>query len=242
MKKLLTLVVMAVLAVTANAYDFTVDGIAYSSNGNSAEVVKINESLLSQHSSFIIPETVTYTDGSVYPVTEIGNGAFYGCTGLTSVTIPSSVTKIGSWAFKGCTGLTSVTIPRSAVIETDAFPNWITMNYVGTSKASSNASSNASSKYTVGFNTPLEKAQITQGMKLSDIQYVRNYYFNDYGQIRRGINRDKMPDYTPNFIHRVRTINATTIYDVAFFYRGNNYNHPVVRIWVRNGVVTNVVY
>lgn len=219
MKKLLTLVVMAVLAVTANAYDFTVDGIAYSSNGNSAEVVKINESLLSQHSSFIIPETVTYTDGSVYPVTEIGNGAFYGCTGLTSVTIP-----------------------RSAVIETDAFPNWITMNYVGTSKASSNASSNASSKYTVGFNTPLEKAQITQGMKLSDIQYVRNYYFNDYGQIRRGINRDKMPDYTPNFIHRVRTINATTIYDVAFFYRGNNYNHPVVRIWVRNGVVTNVVY
>jgi len=46
-------------------------------------------------------------------VTKIGWSAFYGCTGLTSVTIPSSVTYIGSYAFKGCSGLTSVTIPPS---------------------------------------------------------------------------------------------------------------------------------
>ena len=46
------------------------------------------------------------TDGSV---TSIGDGAFYGCTGLTNVTIPDSVTSIGSNAFYGCTGLTSIT-------------------------------------------------------------------------------------------------------------------------------------
>ena len=34
------------------------------------------------------------------------------CTGLTSVTIPSSVTGIGDYAFLGCTGLTSVNIPK----------------------------------------------------------------------------------------------------------------------------------
>ncbi|MBP3350267.1 MAG: leucine-rich repeat protein, partial [Bacteroidaceae bacterium] len=39
--------------------------------------------------------------------------AFYGCSGLTSVTIPNSVTSIGSYAFNGCSGLTSVDIPNS---------------------------------------------------------------------------------------------------------------------------------
>ena len=46
-------------------------------------------------------------------VTEIGFGAFDGCKGLTSLTIPSSVTKIGRYAFDGCSGLTSLTIPSS---------------------------------------------------------------------------------------------------------------------------------
>ena len=48
-----------------------------------------------------------------YPVTTIGDSAFYNCSSLTSVAIPSSVTSIGHQAFFGCSSLTSVTIPSS---------------------------------------------------------------------------------------------------------------------------------
>ena len=48
-------------------------------------------------------KSVTITGG------EILYGAFYNCTGLTSITISDSVTTICENAFRGCTGLTSVT-------------------------------------------------------------------------------------------------------------------------------------
>ena len=46
-------------------------------------------------------------------MTSINKYAFYGCSGLTSITIPNSVTSIGQDAFCGCSGLTSITIPNS---------------------------------------------------------------------------------------------------------------------------------
>ena len=46
-------------------------------------------------------------------VTSIGDYAFYGCSGLTSITIPNDVTTIGNSAFSDCSGLTSVTIGNS---------------------------------------------------------------------------------------------------------------------------------
>jgi hypothetical protein len=48
-----------------------------------------------------------------YPVTSIGDNAFYYCTSLTNITIGTNVTSIGSGAFADCEGLTSVTIPNS---------------------------------------------------------------------------------------------------------------------------------
>jgi len=48
-----------------------------------------------------------------FPVTAIAYQAFKDCTGITALTIPSSVTWIDSRAFMGCTGLTAVTIPAS---------------------------------------------------------------------------------------------------------------------------------
>ena len=76
----------------------------YHSEGNCLIETKSKTLILGCKNS-VIP-----TDGSV---TSIGHHAFFGNTGLTSITIPDSVTSIGSSAFRNCSGLTSVTIGNS---------------------------------------------------------------------------------------------------------------------------------
>ena len=41
-------------------------------------------------------------------ITSIGGNAFSGCSGLTSLSFPSGITSIGGYAFSGCSGLTSI--------------------------------------------------------------------------------------------------------------------------------------
>ena len=45
-------------------------------------------------------------------VTTIGNYAFYGCTGLNAISLPTSLTTIGNYVFYNDVALTSVTIPE----------------------------------------------------------------------------------------------------------------------------------
>ena len=68
-------------------------------------------------------------------VITIGSNAFYGCYGLTGLTIGNSVTTIGSSAFHNCNGLTSVICLKPAppvpVLDLYTFynvPNYIPVN------------------------------------------------------------------------------------------------------------------
>ena len=143
-KLLQSLMLIAVLLTSthANAHDFEAknsDGVTIyykitSSSDKTCEVTYAGDSYNSYSNeytgSIVIPETVTY-NGTTYSVTTIGDSAFYGCSGLSSVTIPNSVTIIGQGAFYDCASLTSVTIPNSVTrIYADAFKNCTSLTSV----------------------------------------------------------------------------------------------------------------
>ena len=48
-------------------------------------------------------------------ITELGDGAFKDCSGLTSLTLPAGITKIGDGTFWNCSGLTSLTLPANLI-------------------------------------------------------------------------------------------------------------------------------
>ena len=74
----------------------------------------------------IIAGCQTSTIPNDYDITVIGAGAFEGCVGLTSISIPSNIDEIRSNAFAGCTGLTSLTISGGVEsIGAQAFRNCI---------------------------------------------------------------------------------------------------------------------
>ena len=108
-KKLLITVAVLLCSVTANAYDFEVDGIYYNILSASDLTVEVTSGDNKYIGEVIIPSTVTYKSRTL-SVISIGNRAFEYCYDLTSVTIPNSVTTIGEYAFYDCTSLRDLRI------------------------------------------------------------------------------------------------------------------------------------
>lgn len=60
--------------------------------------------------TFTIPETITVA-GNSYSVTAIGPAAYYGCTSLQEVALPSNLSSIGMYSFADCSSLSSIAFP-----------------------------------------------------------------------------------------------------------------------------------
>lgn len=108
---LFTLLLSVAGVTNAFAQTFTMGNLNYSINSDGATVtVTGHVDGTNATGELVIPESVELY-GTTYPVTVIGSSAFSSCTGLTgSLVIPNSVITIGDYAFVGCSGFTSLTL------------------------------------------------------------------------------------------------------------------------------------
>ena len=73
------------------------------------------------YSGYVSIQTQVTQGGKTYTVKSIGDNAFNGFTGVTGVSIPTTVETIGRWAFQDCSGLTSFNLRNVKVIGEKAF-------------------------------------------------------------------------------------------------------------------------
>lgn len=106
--------------IPASAYDFEADGIYYDILSADDLTLSVTfaakteaEQQLYATGDIVIPSELTFDD-TTYSVRAIGDYAFRYCSGLTSVTLPSTISSIGTFAFLSCSGLTTFHIPASA--------------------------------------------------------------------------------------------------------------------------------
>ncbi len=111
MRKLVIISITLLFALTAQALEFSVDNLKYTTNADSVSV-SVKKTVVKPLGEFVIPSNVMY-NGKNYAVTSIEAFAFEACLDLTSIVIPESVTSIGNHAFWNCVYLTSITIPEN---------------------------------------------------------------------------------------------------------------------------------
>lgn len=113
--RVVAILVWAMTAVTAHAYDFLDSkGIAYNINTsqNTATVTFKTADYNNYSGKVDIPATISVS-GKSYRVVEVGDNAFRNCSGLNEVTLGVNVTSIGKRAFLACSSLKQINIPAN---------------------------------------------------------------------------------------------------------------------------------
>lgn len=113
-KILLTVMVIMLSLIVFGAISASAASLSYTVSDGKAT---ITDCPTSETGTVWIPDTL-----GGYPVTAIGEYAFFDCDKITSISIPNGVTSIGEKAFHYCKKLASIYIPDSVTyIDSDAF-------------------------------------------------------------------------------------------------------------------------
>lgn len=107
------MLVVLMLMTTSSAMAEVIDGIRYLLDSDTKTATLLPKMEGKYSGDIIIPEKVKGNDGVEYVVTSLSASCFEDCSGLTSITIPSSVTSLSGACFFNCSGLKSITIPSS---------------------------------------------------------------------------------------------------------------------------------
>lgn len=111
MKQSFLSLLLTLVPMVACADIVEIDGICYNLIPK-AKVAEVTNNPKGYVGTIIIPELITYEENT-YNVTSISDGAFKGCDGLSTVTIPKGIKSIGNDTFRDCRNLTSITISNS---------------------------------------------------------------------------------------------------------------------------------
>lgn len=95
-------------------FTISADGVLTSLEPNGATSIVIPDNVVSIE-EWVFCDYCRDIEDIIFPssVTDIGYGAFYGCTNLVSVTFSEGLKSIGESAFAGCSSLTEVVLPDS---------------------------------------------------------------------------------------------------------------------------------
>ncbi|MBO4588802.1 MAG: leucine-rich repeat domain-containing protein [Bacteroidales bacterium] len=117
MRKIITIlfVLFCTSAIGQQVY-FESNGIVYGITSEADRATEVEfygyiEGISAYSGAITIPQTVEY-EGTTYTVTALGEEAFSSCTGLSSLSLPSTIRSIGAYCFYNCS-LTSIQLPDS---------------------------------------------------------------------------------------------------------------------------------
>ena len=106
---LVVLMLMTTSSAMAQEAKFEViDGFRYLLDSDTKTATLVPKTDGKYSGDIIIPEKVKGNDGVEYVVASLGSSCFELCSGLTSITIPSSVTSLGWHCFQDCQNLETV--------------------------------------------------------------------------------------------------------------------------------------